>query len=72
MFNGYFDVALADQDLTKETPGRAELRAALRTVGQPGVAVAVVLLGSLFLVGRRVARARRGRGESAPPPTSPG
>jgi peroxiredoxin/mono/diheme cytochrome c family protein len=59
MFNGYFDVALADQDLTKELPGQAELTAALHTLGQPGVAGLVVVFGGVFLVGRRLARRRR-------------
>jgi hypothetical protein len=54
MFNGYFDVVLADQDLTRGPTWGEALDSARRRVFRPGFALLVVLAGGLFLVRRRV------------------
>jgi peroxiredoxin len=58
MFNGYFDWALADQDLT--APGE-KLTLALRKIGRPAVAFSLLAVGAAFLVGSRMIRGRRTR-----------
>jgi hypothetical protein len=61
MFNGYFDVALADEDLTQTPPWRQRLADAVRRLFSPGAALLIVLAGGLFLVrSRRAARAASG------------
>jgi mono/diheme cytochrome c family protein len=56
MFNGYFDWALADQDLTRPPAGEV-IWAAVRWVARPGVALVVVPAGgALLLLRRRRAR----------------
>jgi hypothetical protein len=58
MFNGDYEIALADQDLTRPpTPG-ATLYRALRRVGQPIPALVVVSACAMFLVLRRWRRSR--------------
>ncbi len=54
MFNGYFDVVLADQDLTAPVPWTHTLWSALRPVFSPGVSLLAVLFGGLFLTRRRI------------------
>jgi hypothetical protein len=53
MFNGYFDVVLADEDLTAGPPWRERVR----QVCPPGAALLVCLAGGLYLGRRRIARA---------------
>jgi hypothetical protein len=61
MFNGYFDVALADQDLTRPVPWHESLRGAARPYFSPGGCLLAVLAGGLFLARRPIARALRPR-----------
>lgn len=56
MFRGYFDVALADQDLTRPGPLFLQAWQALRPCFQPGVALLSVGLGCIYLVRRRLGR----------------
>jgi hypothetical protein len=56
MFNGYFDVVLADQDLTAPVPWHTTLWTQIRPVFRPGVCLLAVLAGGLFLTRRRFAR----------------
>jgi peroxiredoxin len=55
MFNGYFDVVLADQDLTRPVPWYAAVWAAIRPFFRPGNCFLVVLVGGLYLTRRRLA-----------------
>jgi peroxiredoxin len=55
MFNGYFDVVLADQDLTRPIPWYAALWASARPYFRPGNCFLVVLVGGLYLSRRRLA-----------------
>jgi hypothetical protein len=57
MFNGYFDVVLADEDLTRPAPRYESAWRTAQGVCRPGVAVLVCLFGGLFLGRRRIARA---------------
>jgi peroxiredoxin len=56
MFNGYFDVVLAEQDLTREWAWPAALWRGAQAACRPPVAVLAVLFGGLFLTRRRFAR----------------
>jgi hypothetical protein len=58
MFNGYFDVCLADEDLTRPVPWHERAWQATRGVCQPGVAVLLCLGSGLYLARRRIARRR--------------
>jgi peroxiredoxin len=60
MFNGYFDVALAEEDLTRPVPWGARLAGAVRRVFRPGVALLTVVAGSLVLVRGRLCREKAG------------
>lgn len=55
MFNGYFDVALADEDLTRPVPALVRIGWAVRNLGQPGIAFMLVGLGGIYLARRRLA-----------------
>ena len=57
MFNGYFDVCLADEDLTRPVAWQARAWEAGRRVCRPGVAVLICLVGGLYLGRKRIARA---------------
>jgi hypothetical protein len=57
MFNGYFDVALADEDRTRPPTWAERLTAGVRPIFRPGVALLTVLAGSLVLVRGRLRRA---------------
>ncbi len=57
MFNGYFDVCLADEDLTRPVPWYERAWEGARAVCRPGVALLACLAGGLYLGRRRVARA---------------
>ncbi len=59
MFNGYFDVVLADQDLTRGPSWGETLDAARQRVFRPGFALVVVLAGGLFLLCKQVGRRLR-------------
>jgi peroxiredoxin len=50
MFNGYFDFALADQDLTQPPALGAVLRAAGQKLFQPSGVLTLVALGGIFLI----------------------
>ncbi len=63
MFNGYFDVVLADQDLTQGPTWAERLDAVRRGVFRPGVAVLAVMAGGLFLFRRPLSQRLQG----APP-----
>jgi hypothetical protein len=56
MFNGYFDVVLAEEDLTRPLPWTQRLARSLRQVWTPGWAVLVILAAGLLLVRDRVQR----------------
>jgi peroxiredoxin len=71
MFNGYFDVALADQDLTRPVPWPATLWGAVRFVFRPGICSLVVLLGGLYLVRRRASGRLTRSAEPPQPATAP-
>jgi len=60
MFNGYFDVALADEDLTRPVPWYSSVWRVARDVCRPGVTVLMCVAGGLYLMRRRVARALHG------------
>ncbi len=53
MFNGYFDVVRADQDLTQPVPWHATLWANVRPLFRPGVCLLVTLAGGIYLTRRR-------------------
>jgi peroxiredoxin len=59
MFNGYFEVVLADQDLTQGRSWSEMMDDARRRVFRPGFALLVVLAGGLFLVRKRVGQRLR-------------
>jgi peroxiredoxin len=59
MFNGYFDVVLADEDLTIPVPWYRLAWKTAQSVCRPGLAVLACLAGGLFLGRRRVARMLR-------------
>jgi peroxiredoxin len=56
MFNGYFDVVLADQDLTVADPWYAKLWATSKALCSPAFAVLTVAGGSVFLGRRRLGK----------------
>jgi peroxiredoxin len=66
MFNGYFDVALADQDLTQGPSWAESLDSARRRLFRPGFAVVVVLTGGLFLVRKQVGQRLQANGGARP------
>jgi hypothetical protein len=66
MFNGYFDVALADEDLTKESAWPRALWRRARGVCRPPVALLAVVFGGVFLTRRRFARWLRPGDAGAP------
>jgi peroxiredoxin len=78
MFNGYFDVCLADEDLRAPVPWYGRVWQTGQEVCRPGVALLVCLFGGLYLGRKRIARAlavkpAEGPGADAcPPPESPG
>ncbi len=55
MFNGYFDVVLADQDLTRPIPWHATAWGALQSICSPGVALLTIVTNGLYLTRRRIA-----------------
>jgi hypothetical protein len=55
MFNGYFDVALAEQNLTQPPPFAARARELAQRTLPPNVALFVLIAGSAFLVRRPLA-----------------
>lgn len=55
MFNGYFDVVLADEDLTRPVPATIQAWRVVRPLFQPGVALLLVGLGGVYLSRRRLA-----------------
>jgi hypothetical protein len=59
MFNGYFDVALADEDLTAPPPWYGRAWEAVARVCRPGVALVACVIGGLYLGRRRLAKALR-------------
>jgi peroxiredoxin len=61
MFNGYFDVVLADEDLTRPVHWVVRLGAATRNLFRPRAAAVFLAAGCLFLCRRRWGR-RMGRG----------
>ena len=56
MFNGYFDVVLADQDLAEPVPWNHVLWQAVRSFCKPGNCLLAVLLGGMFLTRRRIGK----------------
>ena len=62
MFNGYFDVVLADQDLTRPVPWTTKIGNAVRRFFSPGIGLVLILGISLFLTRRRF-------GKVSPPPS---
>ena len=56
MFNGYFEWALADQDLTRPPPPGVAIRDAIRRTFRPGVGLIFVTAGATFLLVNRVRR----------------
>jgi hypothetical protein len=65
MFNGYFDVVLADQDLTRESAWPWVLWRRAQALCRPQAALLAVLFGGIFLARRRLAR-WLGAGEAGP------
>ena len=59
MFNGYFDVVLADEDLTAPRPWGERAWQAAAVVGRPGVALLACAAGGLYLGRKRIAKALR-------------
>jgi peroxiredoxin len=57
MFNGYFDVVLADEDLTQPVPWYRSLWETAQQMCQPGVALLACLAGGLYIGRKRIARA---------------
>jgi hypothetical protein len=55
MFNGYFDVVLADQDLTAPVPWHQGAWTVVRPAFSPGITAVVVLAGCGFLGRRKIA-----------------
>lgn len=55
MFRGYFDLVLADQDLTRPAPVLVRTWQAVRSFFRPGVAFLLVGLGGTYLARRRLA-----------------
>ncbi|MBV9122069.1 MAG: hypothetical protein JO112_01755 [Planctomycetes bacterium] len=53
MFNGYMEIALANQDLTQRKPWHVTLRAWVQKALQPRVAIGPLLLCGGLLVSRR-------------------
>jgi peroxiredoxin len=56
MFNGYYELALADQDLTQPPSPGELLRSAVRLVFAPRPAAALVVVGGFFLLRRHIRR----------------
>jgi len=54
MFNGYFDIVLADQDLTAPIPWHTRLWTTLRPCFHPAIVLVVALAGSLYLSRRPI------------------
>jgi hypothetical protein len=65
MYNGYFDVCLADEDLTQPVAWNVALGRGARKVFRPRVAFLTVLAGGLFLAWGRVRRWARSRPAAA-------
>jgi peroxiredoxin len=62
MFNGYFDVALADEDLQRPKSWHERLTARLSVFGErPGIAVLSSIFGGIYLSRRRLAKALASR-----------
>jgi peroxiredoxin len=59
MFNGYFDVALADEDLTAPVPWYRAAWSMMQGTGRPIVALFACVVGGLYLGRRRIVRALR-------------
>jgi peroxiredoxin len=59
MFNGYFDVVLADEDRTRGPTAWEVLAGAGRFVARPGVLVLAVLAGGFYLLRQRFLRAKQ-------------
>ncbi|HWG44482.1 MAG TPA: redoxin domain-containing protein [Gemmataceae bacterium] len=55
MFNGYFDLVLADEDLTRPIPWNMRLAQGMRAFFRPGVAGLLFIIGGLYLSRRRLA-----------------
>jgi hypothetical protein len=54
MFNGYFDVVLADQDLTAPIPWHVAVATTVGRFFSPGVTLLLVLAGGVFFSRRRI------------------
>jgi hypothetical protein len=67
MFNGYFDVVLADEDLTREAAWHRVLWRRARAVGRPPVAALLLLVGGVYLSRRRLASWLATKGEGPQP-----
>jgi peroxiredoxin len=63
MFNGYFDVVLADEDLTQPEPSSAVIGRALRRLCSPPLVLLYLVAGGLYLT-RRLWTGRGQRQES--------
>ncbi len=59
MFNGYFDVALADEDLTLPAPVYTQIWQNIRPCFRPGVALLFVGFAGIYLSRRRLAELLR-------------
>ncbi len=57
MFNGYFDVVLSDQDLTRPVPWHRVVWEMAQAMCPPGMALLACMAGGLYLGRRRLARA---------------
>jgi peroxiredoxin len=63
MFNGYFEVVLADEDLSRPIPWRPRIGEAARRIFRPGFSILLLAVGGLYLSRRRVAAMLRPEGE---------
>jgi peroxiredoxin len=59
MFNGYYEVVLADQDLTRPIPWHTALWAKVRPIFSLRFSLAIALVCGFYLVGRRTWRRRQ-------------
>jgi peroxiredoxin len=66
MFNGYFDVVLADEDRTRGPTMGEVLAGAAQFVARPGVVLVLVLVGGFYLLRQRL-RARQKGGQAGKP-----
>jgi peroxiredoxin len=71
MFNGYFDVVLADEDMTRPVPWWERLWEGAQRVCRPPVAVLGVLFGVPFLYRRRIGQWLGAKSETGANPEHP-